>query len=265
MFNRLSAQLVLWFLLISLLPLTVVTWITYRKSVETLYKEQAAALTTKANRQVDQIVAFVHDSEADAAVFANLPSTVDYLQARTKARGSDAARKEFDRFARNFSTNFGYENVYLILASGEVVYTIADDKMSGVNLRDEKWADDEVARVFQRSTTILETQVSDYRINPRSGQPAAYIAVPVLNNRRLIGAVVFKIEGTNQFFTLAFEDPFHDYVGNGYKGAIVEGNDPEGAIKALSDHNTKEKPWGRYYFDEFNGRGRSVIEFKDPQ
>lgn len=57
------------------------------------------------------------------------------------------------------------------------------------------------------------------------------------------------MQGTNTYYTLAFEDPFHDYVGNGYKGIIQEGNDPQGAIKALRDHNSKETPFGRYYFE----------------
>jgi hypothetical protein len=38
--------------------------------------------------------------------------------------------------------------------------------------------------------------------------------------KAIIGAVTFKFKGTNQFFTLAFEDPFHDYVHQGYKGHI---------------------------------------------
>lgn len=38
--------------------------------------------------------------------------------------------------------------------------------------------------------------------------------------KSVIGALTVKIQGTNQFFTLSFEDPFHDYVNKGYKGHI---------------------------------------------
>lgn len=57
--------------------------------------------------------------------------------------------------------------------------------------------------------------------------------------KAIIGAVTFKFKGTNQFFTLAFEDPFHDYIHEGYKGHIEEGNDPARAISQLKDHKNK--------------------------
>lgn len=57
--------------------------------------------------------------------------------------------------------------------------------------------------------------------------------------KAIIGAVTFKVKGTNQFFTLAFEDPFHDYINSGYKGHIEEGNDPSRAIAMLKDNKNK--------------------------
>jgi hypothetical protein len=77
--------------------------------------------------------------------------------------------------------------------------------------------------------------------------------------KAIIGAVTFRLKGTNQFYTLAFEDPFHDYVNHGYKGHIEEGNDPVHAIAQLKDCQPKELPWGRYEFKPYDGRGQSVI------
>lgn len=111
----------------------------------------------------------------------------------------------------------------------------------------------------------LEEDFSKNVIRPCLFNTARIVPMSWTKYNAIVGAVVLKIQGTNQFFTLAFEDPFHDYVGQGYKGYIMEGNDPETAIKNLQDNTPKEKPWGRYFFDEHNGRGRSVIEFRDPQ
>ena len=76
--------------------------------------------------------------------------------------------------------------------------------------------------------------------------------------KSVVGALVVKIKGTNQFYTLAFEDPFHDYVHSGYKGHIEEGNDPQGAISRLRDNSTKDLGWGKYEFESFDGRGKTV-------
>ena len=77
--------------------------------------------------------------------------------------------------------------------------------------------------------------------------------------KAIIGAVTFRIKDTNEYYTLAFEDPFHDYVNKGYKGHIEEGNDPVHAIACLKDHHPKNYPWGRYEFKEFDGRGKTVF------
>lgn len=73
------------------------------------------------------------------------------------------------------------------------------------------------------------------------------------------GAVTFRFKGTNDYFTLAFEDPFHDYVNNGYKGYIEQGNDSERAIASLKDNTPKDFPWGSYEFKSFDGRGKTVF------
>ena len=38
--------------------------------------------------------------------------------------------------------------------------------------------------------------------------------------KAIIGAVTIRVQGTNEYYTLSFEDPFHDYVHKGYKGHI---------------------------------------------
>ena len=80
--------------------------------------------------------------------------------------------------------------------------------------------------------------------------------------KAVIGALVVKVRNTNQYYTIAIEDPFHDYVNKGYKGHIEEGNDPVGAISRLRDHTKKEHNWGSYEFAEFDGRGKSIIRIR---
>ena len=82
-------------------------------------------------------------------------------------------------------------------------------------------------------------------------------------HRAIVGAVVFKIEGTDRYFTLAFEDPFQDSIHGGFKGHIEEGDDTDGALLRLKDHKSKEYSWGRYEFISNDGRGKSVIIFTD--
>jgi hypothetical protein len=76
--------------------------------------------------------------------------------------------------------------------------------------------------------------------------------------RAIVGAVTFKFKDTDQYFTLAFEDPSHE-LSKGYKGYIEEGKDVAHAISQLKDNLPKDLPWGSYEFKELDGRGKSVI------
>lgn len=83
--------------------------------------------------------------------------------------------------------------------------------------------------------------------------------------KSVIGALVVKEQSTGKIFTVAFEDPFHDYVNNGYKGSIEEGDKPDQALANLRDNNSKTQPWGSYQFIETDGRGKTVFTIGSTQ
>ena len=80
--------------------------------------------------------------------------------------------------------------------------------------------------------------------------------------KSIVGAVVFKVQGTNQFYTLAFEDPFVTSNKGSIKGHIEEGNDPNGAMLRLKDQNPKQNNWGSYDLVRIEDRGKSVFTFR---
>ena len=83
----------------------------------------------------------------------------------------------------------------------------------------------------------------DFRVN--EVKPALFYTARIVPSsygkaRNIRGAVVFKFKGTNEFFTLAFEDSFVDLVnGNGFRGHIEQGNDVERALANLKDNSPK--------------------------
>lgn len=76
-----------------------------------------------------------------------------------------------------------------------------------------------------------------------------------------MGALTIKVKGTNDTYTLSFEDPFHDYVNKGYKGHLEQGSNANNAISSLKDNRTKDQGWGVYEFFEQDGRGKTVFTF----
>ena len=83
----------------------------------------------------------------------------------------------------------------------------------------------------------------DFRVNEI--KPALFYTARIVPSsygkaRNIRGAVVFRFKGTNQCFTLAFEDSFQDLVsGAGIRGHIEQGNDVEKALASLKDNSPK--------------------------
>lgn len=65
----------------------------------------------------------------------------------------------------------------------------------------------------------------------------------------MVAAVVFKIENTNEFYTLAFEDPYDGTHKAGFKGLVAEGNVPEEAIEQLLGQQPCQRSHAKYYIE----------------
>jgi hypothetical protein len=102
----------------------------------------------------------------------------------------------------------------------------------------------------------------DFRVSEiRPGLFYTARAVPFSHEtpRGVKGALVCRVKGTNQCYTLAFQDGFYDRE-NEAKGFIEEGDNWERAINCLSDGQPKNLSWGSYEWKEIEGgRGRSVF------
>jgi hypothetical protein len=116
-----------------------------------------------------------------------------------------------------------------------------------VEIRNE--SDNEIEVIgWNMKTGRVEEDFKAQVVRPGLFYTARLVPMSWGSYKAVIGALVVRVKGTNQTYTLAFEDPFHDYVNNGYKGHIEEGNDPVGAISRLKDHTRKDLGWGSYEF-----------------
>jgi hypothetical protein len=156
-------------------------------------------------------------------------------------------------FGKHNNTRFYFYSRYVTQGNNWSSYSLHQ-----VQIRNETDANLEVVG-WKMKEGRVEEDFKSYTVRPGLFYTARLVPNSWGNYKSVIGALVVRNTATNQFYTLAFEDPFHDYVNKGYKGHIEEGNDPDRAISSLKDHTSKTQPWGRYEFIEFDGRGKTVL------
>ena len=100
--------------------------------------------------------------------------------------------RKFRPYMANFADSFGYSNAFLFDTDGSLLFQLKPDLELGSNLLTGPLKESELAEVFDRVRTLLQTEVSDYQMYPGRSEPAAFIASPVFQcrgtDRRVPGA-----------------------------------------------------------------------------
>jgi serine phosphatase RsbU (regulator of sigma subunit)/PII-like signaling protein len=214
-------QLLFWFLLITSTVIGSLMYISVSKINETINHEIKENLTSIARRQSQQIKQYVEDKELlveEMASFSDIAATLNnYTKKFEKNAEKLFSTIEKDtlvmRDMQYYKRTFGIEEIYLLNKTGDVVFTTIDKPELGLNVKKEKWLQKtEIAKIFDRSITYLQTQVSDFTTYGALDRVTAYISTPIFLKTKLLGVLVAQI--SNQ----EIEKIVNNYTGLGNTG-----------------------------------------------
>lgn len=215
-------QLLFWFLIIEFPAEVVLTYISYRNAEEELTRQITNGLHAIGTRQAAQINNYLKDREEMAKTMAMIPEVVSSVERYTQAFRQESsplstAYQQVDTVLHKtltyYMSSFKYDDMLLVSTSGEVVFTANKREELGVNLnKNDKYRSSELARVYERAVTLLETNVSDFAYHPDGTQPSAFIAAPVFRNKKPIGILVLEIDNQE------ISQVVNDYTGLGTTG-----------------------------------------------
>lgn len=216
-------QLIFWFVIISLLPLTVVTYLLYRHSEQSMSAAATHALLSVTERQSRQIISYLREREKSVNTLAHLPSIVAAIEEYERVFTKDglfsppylAVDKKFRPFLTHYQESFGYDDIFLITREGTAVFSIKKGEDLGTNFKTGIYRETELAKVFQLASTTLETGISDFDYYPATNEPAAFIAAPILGQGRILGVVALQMNN-EEIYSIV-----NDYRGLGNTGETV--------------------------------------------
>ena len=224
--SNITTQLVAWFLCLSLIPCVVLTGVISYLSNQSLKRTVRAGLLAISDAKTSQLETYMRERRGDLAVASRYPAIVDTVpklkQVRQKDSFDSKAYREVERTLHpvlaNFTDSFGYSNAFIFDTDGTLLFRLNTDLDVGQNLLTGNLKNSELAEVFDRVRTLLQTEVSDYQIYEYKGRtgPAAFIASPVFNHDGLIIAFV-ALELSNRHVFRAF----YDFNGLGTTGETM--------------------------------------------
>lgn len=222
---RISTKLIMWFLFIALLPLTIGIYISYDSSQKAIAREARERLFTIADNEAGQIEAYLREKEKEIIQLSFMPDVraaltkfeSEYDMSGLDSVGYNAVYAEYSPFLKYYQRTFGYGDILLVSAEGNVVFSVKKKRFANLFYKRAPNQDLELVDVFVKTTKLssLKTEVSNFGYDPADGKVVAYIGVPVLESGKYIGALIARTD------TKGICEIVGDYTGLGETGEVV--------------------------------------------
>ncbi|MFK5983995.1 MAG: methyl-accepting chemotaxis protein [Pseudomonadota bacterium] len=104
------------------------------------------------------------------------------------------AEKEFGQWFKNYVKLYGYYDVFLITANGNVVYTDAKKADLGQNLKKGQLKNSGLAKMFNKALQSSGYSITDFApYAPSNGDQGAFIGMPIIVNGFAFGIVALQL------------------------------------------------------------------------
>ncbi|MBD2387011.1 sensor histidine kinase [Cylindrospermum sp. FACHB-282] len=224
--KKIVNKLLLWFLLISLVPLTTVTSIKYYIASSSQKKEVNNNLASIVDNKAKRLENYLNEKQKNAAAIAQIPNIVDAIEqyeTAYKAYGINSliyqqVDDKYRPFLSNYLEIFGYSDIFLVSQSGDAIFSIKRGKEFGTNYYNGSYNNSEIAKVFDRAKTLMQVEISNFSYYAATNEPAAFIASPVFKKNLIIGVVVLQLNNHE------FNQVVNDYTGLGKTGETIVGS-----------------------------------------
>ena len=237
-FSSITQRFVLWFLLISLLPILLISYSLLHTFETELKQSVSRQISVIADKKMDQIASYLDGRVHDALVKTQANSTRLAMSEFALAFSRNGIESEVYRrlestyreHFRRFVTMSGYYDLFLISPQGTVVYSQAREADLATNLFTGPYRNTGLAKVTRNALRTLESDISEFeRYAPSGNAVAAFVAVPIVIEGKVAGVLALQIDNARVLETLL------DRTGMGDSGetVVVSRGNESGAVEMV--------------------------------
>lgn len=200
-------------------------------TVDSLKTQGFDLLLAMNNIKAAQIEGYFETKMADLAVLSSNNATVkavlEFNEAfqfdNNKVGGSlwNGYKEKFGPWLTHYQNKYGYYDIFLITAEGDIVYSVAEESDLGQNLVKGSLRTSGLGRCFNKALNgVAIDDFSPYA--PSNNEQAAFIGAPVQQGDKVIGVLAFQL-ATDQINTIVqvregLGKTFESYLVGGVKG-----------------------------------------------
>lgn len=195
------ARLLLAFLLVAVLPLAGLAafyWSSFERALTETVLQNVSSI---ADKKADQINAFINERLADAQTYSRrtlVREAVADLSEAFRQGGLPATAAPARRYVRDINAlleSAPYYDLLLIDTAGNVVFTLDREADLGTNLATGPYRDSGLALGWRAAMQTLHIDLTPFRpYAPSGNRSAAFLVAPILDGKRLIGALALQLD-----------------------------------------------------------------------
>ncbi len=261
MLTSLTRRFLLWFVVISLIPLLLFGLLNLRENEIALKQQVLRDLSNQADRKAMQIRDYLFERVHDVRILAQdsdvrrlmktLPriysemgvDTPEYLQEE------QSSRRLFSAFTEERGL---FYDAFLITPQGEIIYTSKHEADFATNLLSGTYRESQLANAFNETRMTLEPSISDFDSYAPSGNAAAaFVTAPIVFDGVLLGVVALQLDTANVYH-VAMDVNGLGKTGETVLGRLIDGNsalfvaplrhDPQAALQRKVDLGSSAIP-----------------------
>ncbi len=225
--TSIGGRLILWFLGIAVVSSGAIAWRLYEISIRALAQTYREQLTVIGLRKSSALETYAREQLRSLTVIGTRPSTAAAIRELGAALAKGGAKSSVYRDAALGPTQlmesiagiYGYPEMLLLSTTGEVVYAMRGGLAgleSGTNLLTGPLNHSELSEMFERVSTLLQPEFSDFKIYPGTHSPVAFAAGPVKDQEgAVVGVIMVEINNAELFGIL------EDRTGLGVSGEAI--------------------------------------------
>jgi len=214
--RSIAGRLLIWFLLISLVPCAVITTLTVRSASHALEDSVHDNLSQIAASKAVELENYCRERLADITMLASDPNFINAASEFTSTQ-AQLSVKQTNRFLSEAAEAAGFLEMFVIDPKGKIVFSANPNFTNEDSILTGTFASTELAAGFERSRTLLQSELSGFQIYASNPKPIAFLTCPILKDGREIAVLAGGIGPERVWRILA------DMSGLGNTGEIVVG------------------------------------------
>jgi len=220
--RSIAGRLLFWFLVIALVPCSLLTLVTARIASDALSASVRNNLTMIADDKAAAMERFAVERLRDGTALARGPTFLRAIRELSAAIETDpgrieATRSEFEPFLDYSASAFGYRQLLLIDDEGRVLFSLDGAIPPGSSLKTGRLASSELAAGVERARTLLQADLTGFDSYASSGEPLAFVTSPIFEDEQVAGVLALGFNAEPVWELIV------DYAGLGSTGEILTG------------------------------------------